>query len=227
MFDRIRTEVGDLFSDLRTAARALLVAVLGVCFAILMLRKHWDMSTSLVCAAIVIAYLIEWVGRSKLPRRPDEALPFLEWWQLAPAAISAFGSGLLIVVAVEWVPGDHADTERKELVGAVAAALTAFITSVMVQWASDKGDSRLAERIKRSFFACYKRAEVFPPPNDGNMYFVPSSLGEQLVYSNVLIEGWDADARKDRARRLAAEIAAGTSAPTSQTQINQALGLPP
>ena len=90
---KLIAQLGDLFGDLKSPARVLIVALVGLWFAQMLLGRQWLCATGWLLVVIAIAYAVEWIGFVLLPRHPRAGLFFLEWWVLAPAAVAAFALG--------------------------------------------------------------------------------------------------------------------------------------
>lgn len=217
------SELKDLFGDLRGPAKALVIVLVGISFAWMLVKHQWPQALLLVLGAIVAGYLLELIGTLFLPMKPRAGLLFLEGWVIGPAAIAAFASGLAVLVAIDLAAPTGADDATKELLKTLAAGLSAFLSAAFVSWIGEQNNTRISDRIRRQFYRKYDRATVYPPPSDGALYFTPGSKGETTVYSGVQIEGWNFADRWERARRLSAEIAAGTSQPGSQAEIDAGL----
>jgi hypothetical protein len=213
--------LGDLFGDLLGPAKSLVIALIGLSLAYLLFKHWWDMAFGAVAVTLLIAFGLESIGDYLLPRRPQLGLLFLEAWFFAPAAIAAFASALVVFVAVLLAEPQGASDQTKEIIKTLSAALTAFISGSFVSWISEQNNSKVSNRIKRKFFEKYRRARAWPLPDDGVMYFKPSSVGENLVYSEQYagMEGWSFQARWERARELNKEIISGNSNPKSAADI--------
>lgn len=220
---KILSELQDLFGDLRGPAKALIVVLIGMAFAWMLINKQWVPALLLVLVAIVAGYLLELIGALLLPKKPRAGLLFLEGWVLGPAAIAAFVSGLLVVLAIDLAPPKDTDPATEELMKTLAAGLSTFLSAAFVSWIGEQDNTRISDRIRAQFYKKYRRARVYPPPADGVMYFTPGSKGENAVYSSVQIGGWNFADRWERASKLNAEIATGTSLPSSQADIDAAL----
>lgn len=217
------SELQDLFGDLRGPAKSLVVVLIGMAFAWMQINHQWAESLVLLLVAIVAGYLFELIGTLFLPKEPRAGLLFLEGWVLGPAAIAAFVSGLIVVLAIDLTPPKDTDPATEELMKTLAAGLSAFLSAAFVSWIGEQDNTRISNRIRDQFYKKYKRATVHPPPNNGVMYFTPGSRGETAVYSSIQIGGWNFADRWARAIKLSAEIATGNSIPKSQAEIDAAL----
>ncbi|WP_421912553.1 hypothetical protein [Mesorhizobium sp.] len=223
MFGGLWSELQDLFGDLRGPAKALIVVLIGMAFAWMLINHQWAEALWLVLGAIGAGYLLELIGNLFLPKMPRAGLLFLEGWVLGPAAIAAFVSGLIVVVAIDLAPPKDTDPATEELMKTLAAGLSTFLSAAFVSWIGEQDNTRISNRIRDQFYKKYKRAAVYPPPTDGVMYFTPGSRGETTVYSSIQIGGWNFADRWERASKLSAEIATGNSLPKSQAEIDAAL----
>lgn len=217
------SELQDLFGDLRGPAKALIVVLIGMAFAWMLINHQWSGALLLLFSAIVAGYLLELIGTLLLPKRPRAGLLFLEGWVLGPAAIAAFVSGLIVVLAIDLTPPKDTDAATEEMMKTLAAGLSTFLSAAFVSWISEQDNTRISDRIRGQFYKKYKRAKVYPSPADGSMYFTPGSRGETTVYSSVQIGGWNFADRWERASQLSDEITAGGSLPSSQAEIDNAL----
>ena len=161
------SELQDLFGDLRGPAKALIVVLIGMAFAWMLINQQWAAALLLVLLAIVAGYLLELIGTLLLPQRPRAGLLFLEGWVLGPAAIAAFVSGLLVVLAIDLTPPKDTDAATEELMKTLAAGLSTFLSAAFVSWISEQDNTRISDRIRGQFYKKYKRAKVFPSPADG------------------------------------------------------------
>jgi hypothetical protein len=132
----------------------------------------------------------------------------MPWRVLIPSALAAAASGAVIIVTVALTlpektsAGTPTPTDLKETVAALSAAITAFLSAAFIDWASDDGDSRIADWIRDTFYDRY----------DG--YFRPNSNGDLFVYSDFAkASGWAGPARLKRAKGIAQELESGGSNP--------------
>jgi len=86
----------------------------------------------------------------------------------------------------------------KEIIGAVATAITAFLSSSFVDWAGDDKDSKLSDRIQKLFEAKYQG------------YFTSESEGELFVFAGAYkgADGWGRMSRRTRATGIASRMQA-------------------
>lgn len=205
MVEALKDAVGSLLIPIR----ALLIAILGAGLAWLWFRDDRDggaigpvddrlLAAILVIAALVLAILLDARGRALLPNHPRAAVELLEWWLVAPMALAGAAGAAAIIVTVELTTPEGTAVATKELVAAVATAVTAFLSSSFVDWAGDDKDSKLSDRIQKEFEAKYLG------------YFKPESSGELYVFSGSYqgADGWGRAARRIRAKGIAERLTA-------------------
>ncbi len=210
--------VAAALSPLRIPFQAMVVALAGAGTAWLFLKGHWEPAVLGALAVVAIGVACDQVGKAVLPKHPVLAVYLFEGWLLIPLAVAVLASAALIIVAIKAAlpeknaAGEPTSTETEELVGAVSAGITAFLTAGFVSWAGDEKDSRLADHVKGRFEDKFTRPGVAKP---GARVFAAGSDGEQWVYSGEFegIEGWGWAARQKRAREIAAELESGASDP--------------
>lgn len=180
--------------DFAAPLRALVVGLAGVALAWLWFNGEAVLAIVAAIAVGSMGTVLDRVGRALLPRQPQVAVRFLEWWILTPAAIAAIASAVVVVVTVALTIPDTAGASQdtKEIVGTLSTGLTAFVTAAFISWAGDDKDSTLAGHIRDTFWQKYKRAGG--TAQSGTQAFPPGSAGERWVYSNEYrgVEGWGA-----------------------------------
>jgi hypothetical protein len=211
-------EIPSLFSDLAVPFRAFVVAGVGVFLASLWFNSRFTLAIFLAFGIIGLGLVLYLVGKAQLPGKPVWGLRLMEFFVLAPSMLAAVAAGAVIVIAVNLAAPKEASDQTKELLSAVATAITAFLTSSFVDWTGDKDDSSVADRIKEVFHAKFKRFDPSQTSETGVKYFKAGSTGERWVYSNAFkgIEGWGGTARKKRAEGIALELQTGNSDPPAQ-----------
>lgn len=207
--------LSDLLGDIVLPFRVLLVAGFGVVFAILLLNENYAVVLGALAVAVVVALAADGTGQRLLPKHPRTALYFMEIWVLGPSAVAAVAAGAAVVVGARLAPSSGLDPEVVAVMEATATALTAFLTGAFVSWVGEKDSSRIADRIKRHFFAHYARAAAGSARLPRKHYFTAESRGERAVYSTDIdgVTGWGITARWKRASIVAAELASGKSDP--------------
>lgn len=153
------------------------------------------------------------IGRHSLPRDPVNALRLMEVYRVARVAVGALSGAAVIVTTVE-LAGDTLKGADKQMLAAVATAVTSFVTALVGDWVGDASDAAFSDRVKESFQAAYRRRPADGSTDPKVHYFAPGSLGEQLVYSASapgLINGWGRDDRRKRANAIAAELSSRSS----------------
>jgi hypothetical protein len=185
----------------------------GAGLAWLCFNDLWWLAVIVATLAIALGSILDAAGDALLPARPLAALALLEWWLLTPAMAAASAGALVIVVTVALTVPEGTSADTKELVGALSAAITSFLTAGFISWASDEKDSRLGDHIKERFQARYNQVPAEGTRKAGVYYFKPESVGLRWVYSDEYkgIEGWGREARRKRAKGIAAELSSGNS----------------
>jgi hypothetical protein len=184
--------VSDILEPLIAPIRAALVALLGLWLAWSWFSgSGWLPPLCLVLASIVAAHACTAWGRKELPRRPLLALFLMEMWILAPLLWGALASCVIVILAVALQPPEGTPTADQQLAKALAAAITAFLTSGFISWSGDRDKSPVARRTKAAFHEAYKGFEL------------PRDI-ERVVYSEAVrgLNGWAWPARYARARQL-------------------------
>jgi hypothetical protein len=195
--------LGDVFDELSIALRAVLVALAGVMIAFFWFNGDWAFSVAFVGGGLVIGVIAQSLGERQLPDHPERALEVMEFSVIAPATVAAAAAALVIIVSVSLtVTGDE---DIKALAAAMATGITAFLTTTLIEWTGDKEDSKVANRIRQTFWAHYNRTGYPVPPGERVKLFAPDSDGERWVYSAEFkgIDGWGREARRTRARGIA------------------------
>jgi hypothetical protein len=172
--------------------RALAVAIVGVLLAWMWTRGLGWWSVAIAVAGFVLGLLSDWIGQRSLPSHPVAAVEWLEFWLLSPLMLAAAGSAVVIIVAIELAVPEGTDPHTKQLIAALAAGITAFVTSGFISWAGDQKDSTLADHIQQVFEKAYLNSTF-------------TDEGERWVYSAWVhgITGWGRPARLARARGIA------------------------
>lgn len=203
-----------ILKPLRVPALALLVGLGGVGLALLYFKDRWQLALLGVAVLIVVGVTLDAAGHAALPNRPEVANHLLGGWVLIPIALALLASAAVVILTVELTlpetPKPH--TESKELVSAVSAGITSFLTAGFIAWTEDDKDSSLADHAKAAFQEKYTRADQ---PKDGAHAFVANSAGERWVFSESYreAEGWGGKARAKRAAGIAEELKSGKSDP--------------
>lgn len=142
-----------LLAPFLTPLRTLLFALGGVVLA-------WLWFTWSPWAPIIIVGAA-WAGNiglqhwaeNHITTHPMRALALLEWRLLSIAAVSAGMAAIVIVLAVTVAGGQEAtsDPQSKELIGAVGAALSAFVAAVGIS--AEDSDERVGNMVRDTFRA--------------------------------------------------------------------------
>lgn len=176
MLQRLQEQVADLFGDLVSSGRELLIALVGVWLARLLFEEDYLWVAGIVLVGVSFAYLMEWCGKSLLPNDPVTALARLEWWAVAPGMIAALAVGLTIFTGLKLVPETLKGAD-KAIAEGIATALAAFLSAAFVKNAGDRDNTRLASRIMRNFYAGYKDRLKRGSPAETEMYGLSTGWG--------------------------------------------------
>jgi hypothetical protein len=203
--------ITDIFGDVVRPLRLLVVTGLGLIVAVPLFDGQYGTVALLAGGAVVAALVLDGIGQALLPGRPRAALAFMEGWVLAPASVAVVVSGVAVVLGFSLTPASNVPPFPAEIMKAGGAAVAAFLGG-FVSWVGEKDDTRVADRIRRHFWAHYDR------PKKGRRtprkhYFKPESRGELAVYSEAIegCEGWGLVDRWGRARIIAEELKSGDS----------------
>jgi hypothetical protein len=204
--------IRELVGEFAAPARGLLVAVAAAYLAYLWYDHHRVWAIVLGVSACLVGVVLDWVGKRLLPEHPVAAVWFLEGWVLTPAALAAVAGAAVVLITVALTLPKDTPTSTTQTVAALSTGLTAFITAVFISWAGDEKNSKIADHIRRAFWAKYDRPNGTKP---GAHHFKEGSPGEQWVYSDEVggIQGWSHDARITRAKGIAAVLQSGESDP--------------
>jgi hypothetical protein len=202
--------ITDIFGDILRPLRLLVVAGLGLIVASALFDHRYAMVALLTAGAIGVALVFDRIGQFLLPRYPQTALIFFEAWVLAPAAVTVVVSGAAVVIGYMLTPGASTTGAPAEIMKAMGTAVATFL-GAFVSWVSEKDDTRIADRIRRHFWAVYDRPKGHRDPR--KKYFAPESRGELAVYSGSTegCDGWGLSDRWGRARIIAEELESGAS----------------
>lgn len=205
-----------IVKPLRVPALALLVGLGGVGLALLYFKDRWLLALLSVAVLIIVAGILDGAGHAALPDSPEVAHHLLGAWVLIPIGLAALAAAAVVVVTVELTLPEtpKPTTETKELVSAVSAGITSFLTAGFIAWTEDDKDSTLADHVKEAFQAKYTRPDA---PKKGAHVFLADSAGERWVFGESFggAEGWGGKARRKRAAGIATELRSGNSDPRS------------
>src|SRR5439155_10089626 len=132
--------VAFLLKGVRPSLTSFVVAVLAVGLAWLWLKISVVASLVFVVAGAALGFGAFGAGRRLLRSerpKPERAVSYLDWTVMAPGAVAAAVGAVLIVVAIDIAPGDHASSETKALLGAIGAAVSTYLTTVFIKGAEE------------------------------------------------------------------------------------------
>lgn len=211
-----KSEFSALTGDLPRPFLALMVALGGVTLAWVWINEE---NHSCAIGVIIVGMLLgrgcEWTGILLLPKYPKQALYFMEFSVISPALVAAVASGAIVLISIALSPPEGVSVETKQVLTTLSAGISAFLTAGFLGWTGEKGDSKLANRIRGKFQEKYQRHIPQATKILGVHYFKADSPGERWVYSGAYrgISGWGREARKKRAQGLADELKSRGSNP--------------
>jgi|SRR5512133_2276262 hypothetical protein len=185
----------DALAALAVPVRALVIALLGAGWAWLWFNGYWWAALLLAAVMLGIGISLDRSGERRLPDEPQQAITRMEWWVLVPMVTAGAAAAVTIIVTVQLTLPQGIDTELKETVGAVSAAITSFLAAGFVDWAADDKDSRLSDRIKGRFQTAYRDPIKYPDNTSLVRYVYSANYGGA--------DGWGRQARHLRADGIA------------------------
>ncbi len=186
-------------NKLLRAFLALLVALLGVGGAWAYFTFNATVSIAIAVVGILVGllgFVSYLLGRSMLPNQPVRAVQFMELWILGPVVLAALGGAFIIFLGVRLSPGEDASTQTEKLLAATFAAISGFLTTVLIDSVVKAEGSLVGEPIKKAFHAAYKEDERL----DGDE--------QRWVYGEDYrgVSGWGFTARRQRAKGVQAAL---------------------
>jgi hypothetical protein len=199
MFSAIR----DALDGLAATIRALVVALAGAEGARLWLSgTRWQVAVGVGLGVIVVALLIDAAGRRWFLSKPLAKVRLMEWWTLVPMVMAAAAAAVSIIVTVSLTVPEGTPEATKQTIGAVATAITSFLSSAFVDKIGGEDDSKLSDRIRDNFYTTYEN--TFKDGSQGEFYVFSGSYGGAT--------GWGRAARRVRAKGLSARWTADKAA---------------
>jgi len=184
--------LGDALKGLAAPLRALLVALVGAWWAALWFGgTRWTVAV-VAAVAVMVGLLIDFAGRHVPANRPKLKIGLMEWWIIIPMVLAAVAAAAAIIVTVTLTVPDGTPAATKETIGAVATAITSFLSAGFVERAGDEDESRVSDRIRGHFYETYKTS------------FTDGSAAELYVFSGSYggATGWGRAARRIRAQGI-------------------------
>ena len=119
-------------------------------------------------------------------------------------------SGVAVVVGMGLTPPESISPYLKEVMKAGGAATVAFLGG-FISWIGEKDNTRVADRIRRTFWASYDREKAGRV--SGKKSFATESRAELAVFSGSIEgnEGWGLSSWWGRAKIIAQELRSGGS----------------
>lgn len=176
--------------------RALLVSALGVWGATLWFSDgKWLIAAGILGGVILGAHVLDAVGRAQLRRKPVRGVVLMEAWILSPLSWAVLASCAVVIVAVTFHVDEGTPTADAELIKALGAAITAFLTSGFVSWTEEHDQDLVAGRTKKEFELAYEEAyKPLKPPEEVERLFLSDAVRG--------IQGWSLAARYERASQF-------------------------
>lgn len=190
--------IRDALDGLAATIRALVVALAGAEGAKLWFSgTRWQLAVGVALGIVLVALLIDAAGRRGFTSNPLLKARLMEWWTLVPMVLAAAAAAVSIVVTVALTVPQGTAEQTKQTIGAVATAITSFLSSAFVDKIGGEDDSKLSDRIRDNFYATYQNT------------FTVGSQAELYVFSNSYggATGWGRAARRLRAKGIAARWA--------------------
>jgi hypothetical protein len=155
-------------------------------------------------------FALEKLGRRKLTSsspQPETGVRLMQWWVLVPSGIAAVASAIVIIVAVFLAAPKDASNANKELLSALTAGITAFLTTMWIDPSGDV-DSTVGVRIQSACFDAYS-ARVGTPNTRLAQVLNEAAFADPATDSgkNVgSLADWSHKARLLRAKVIAQEL---------------------
>lgn len=168
----------------------------------------------LVTAGAVLVWALgqQAYGQRLLPAQPVKAVEAMGRMTPALVVLTAVAAAAGIVVTVTLAAPDGASKETTELLAALTAAVTTFLTGAVL--AQDKSDEAVAGLVRDRFYAAYGGVDPAQVGDkryvekDGKYLLPRNSDGWNAVYSEGWhgLVGWGSEIRKSRAEELQSYI---------------------
>jgi hypothetical protein len=146
-----------MWTSVLTPLRSLLIALGSLLLAYWYFSGDQWRYLAVVAAAMLVGLglALDQLGRLLLKaKQPKAGVRLMEWWILAPSGIAAIASAVIIIIAVELAAPDDASSATKELLGALSAGITAFLTTMWID-PSEKADATIGDRVQSACFRSY------------------------------------------------------------------------
>jgi hypothetical protein len=189
----VLTALLDALKGLAAPIRAMLVALLGAWGASLWFSGTRWAVVVVAIGAVLVALLVDSGGRHSPPNKPLGKIELMEWWVVVPMVLAASAAAVAIIVTVALTVPDGTAAATKETIGAVATAITAFLSAAFVDRIGDEDNSLVSDRIRDHFYEIYK--STFKVGSPAELYVYAGSYGGAT--------GWGRAARRIRAKGIA------------------------
>lgn len=183
----------------------------GAALAWFWFQGRYMLAAGVVLGAILIVTWSQVRAPRLILRDPVGAIRHYDRLLWAYVALTALTSAAVIVLVVSFAWANDADAELKQTVGAVSAALTTFLGSIMVS--SEKADAAIGSIAQRAFEA---RFDALTDPDGqprwnsdrtklliGSNSPVWTAVGEDVDGG---LSGWGRQTRLERARIVEAGL---------------------
>lgn len=149
-----------MLKDLWQPAYAFLVSIFSVVLAILSLRvpQGWILAVVLVAVGFAVGWAALQVGGRSMLAKPARGRQIMEWWILAPGALAAGASALVIGLTIALIVPEGTTTDVEALITSTSTAITTFIAAGFITTTTKDPDSLVAARVSAAFLDAYDKS---------------------------------------------------------------------
>lgn len=180
---------------------ALVAALLAILLAVLYLDHGWRWPVFSALAAVALIFGLFGSGRWAFTRRPYHAGFVME----AGLGLLTLGAGIagavLLWLAIQKAPGEHASTRQKEVWAALSVAITTYLGSIIIK---PEGEiwNPVKTAIKKKFADQFTARQTLLEKDARNAVQTESYGAEAPSHAGQVVEGWGWDARRLRTRHI-------------------------
>lgn len=167
----------------------LLVAGLGVGVGWLLANGVVAVTLIVLASFGAVGFLLRVLATQRLPLRPRHSRTFFEWSLLGPATLAVLASGFLLWFAIASDVPQGASAVTKKTVGALAAAVTAAVTTSFIKGAEEADEMWVARAMRSAFRTAFDDSEFPLPQPARTMVFSAAqgwSLSERKAIANAV-----------------------------------------